>query len=79
MTSAQRALGRAAQAGAGGLAGPVGLGWVDGQHFDIDLTAPPGRQARLAELACGCTGRCRGECANNGRQDDRAETQERQG
>ncbi|GGX37757.1 hypothetical protein GCM10010353_61490 [Streptomyces chryseus] len=80
MTSSQRALGRSVQAAAGGLATAIGWGWVDGQHMVIDLAAPPGQQTRPAALACGCTGRCRGECPppedSEGTQTD---TQERQG
>ncbi|MFD3612400.1 hypothetical protein ACFWXA_30900 [Streptomyces atroolivaceus] len=78
-TSAYRALGKAAQAGAGGVVGMVGIGFVDGQQWTVDLAAPPGEQAQLAELPCGCFGTCTadheledpGECG--------ADTQERQG
>ncbi|MGW6458724.1 hypothetical protein ACWF94_22885 [Streptomyces sp. NPDC055078] len=56
-TSAQRALGRAAQAGTGVLAFPAGVGWVDGQQVEVDLSKPPGQQVRRV-LACGCGGEC---------------------
>jgi hypothetical protein len=62
MTSSQRALGRSVQAAAGGLTATIGFGWVDGRHFDVDLAAQPGQQARLKALPCGCLGHCRGEC-----------------
>ncbi|MDX2917286.1 hypothetical protein [Streptomyces sp. NE06-03C] len=48
MTSAQRALGRAAQATAGGL-GATGIAFIDGQTFDVDLTAPGGMRVELRE------------------------------
>ncbi|WP_228995199.1 hypothetical protein [Streptomyces sp. DH8] len=41
VTSAQRVLGRAAQAAAGGF-GSTGLAFIDGQTYDVDLTAPGG-------------------------------------
>ncbi|MGW6391235.1 hypothetical protein ACWFR1_12200 [Streptomyces sp. NPDC055103] len=74
-TSAQRALGRAAQASAGVLAFPAGIGWVNGQRYDIDLTAPPGQQARPI-LPCGCAVECGCDDESPGEQ---SETQERQG
>jgi ferric-dicitrate binding protein FerR (iron transport regulator) len=79
MTSTQRALGRAAQSTAGGLTAALGLGWVDGQHFQVDLSAPPGQQARLAALACGCTGRCRGDCPEADEGQEETDMHERQG
>lgn len=50
MTSAQRALGRAAQSGAGGL-GTNGVAFVDGQTYDVDLSAPPDRRVRRVDSA----------------------------
>jgi hypothetical protein len=47
-TATYRVLGKAAQAAAGGLVGSIGVGFVDGQQWDLDLTAPPGQQATLA-------------------------------
>ncbi|MFZ4266637.1 hypothetical protein [Streptomyces arboris] len=46
VTSAQRALGRAAQSTAGGL-GSVGIAFIDGQTYDVDLTAPGGVRMEL--------------------------------
>ncbi|MFF3096834.1 hypothetical protein [Streptomyces cyaneofuscatus] len=48
VTSAQRALGRAAQSAAGGL-GSAGIAFIDGQTYDVDLTAPDGVQMELRE------------------------------
>jgi hypothetical protein len=47
-TATYRVLGKAAQAAAGGLVGAIGVGFVDGKQWDIDLMAPPGQQAKLA-------------------------------
>lgn len=57
MTASQRVLGRAVQAAAGALAGPVGIGFIDGQHVEVDLSQPPGQKVRRV-LACGCVGEC---------------------
>ncbi|MFJ2205923.1 hypothetical protein [Streptomyces microflavus] len=46
MTSAQRALGRSAQASAAGF-GSTGIAWIDGKTYDIDLTAPGGARMQL--------------------------------
>ncbi|MFJ3545487.1 hypothetical protein ACIPQH_25365 [Streptomyces rubiginosohelvolus] len=48
MTSAQRALGRVAQSTAGGL-GATGIAFIDGQTYDVDLTAPGGMRVELRE------------------------------
>lgn len=47
MTSAQRALGRAAQP-AGGF-GSTGVAYIDGQVYDVDLAAPGGVRTELRE------------------------------
>jgi hypothetical protein len=47
-TAAQRVLGNAVRAGDGGLVGPLGVAFVDGHQYRVDLSAPPG--AQLAEL-----------------------------
>ncbi|MFH8577105.1 hypothetical protein [Streptomyces zaomyceticus] len=79
ITSTQRALGRSAQAAAGGLTSAVGWGWVDGQHLDVDLAAAPGQQARPSALPCGCVGRCRGDCPPVEDEGTETDTSERQG
>ncbi|MEW2066629.1 hypothetical protein [Streptomyces sp. NPDC007346] len=61
MTASQRALGRAATAQDGGLAGAVGVGWIDGRRVDIDLLAPPGRQVVPVPEPCEC--RCVCACS----------------
>lgn len=76
MTAAQRVLGRSVQAAAGGLVGPIGVGWVDGQRYEIDLVAPPGRQARPV-LPCGCVDAC--SCWDDDGPDVGTDMQERQG
>jgi hypothetical protein len=48
LTAAQRVLGNAVRAGDGGLVGPLGVAFVDGHQYRVDLSAPPG--AQLAEL-----------------------------
>ena len=53
MTSSQRALGRAVQASAGGL-GSSGIAFIDGQTYEVDLTAPPEEQARPVRPPCQC-------------------------
>jgi hypothetical protein len=58
MTASQRALGRAAQAGAGGLAGAIGSAWVDGQRYEVDLLAAAEERTRPV-LDCGCADTCR--------------------
>jgi hypothetical protein len=45
-TATYRALGKAAQSAAGGMAGAIGVGFVNGQQWEIDLSAPPGQQAK---------------------------------
>ncbi|GAA2948076.1 hypothetical protein ACFPN0_15345 [Kitasatospora cinereorecta] len=57
MTASQRVLGRSVQAAAGALTGPVGVGFIDGQQVEVDLSKPPGQQVRRV-LACGCVGEC---------------------
>ncbi|MEU6628480.1 hypothetical protein ABZ905_09310 [Streptomyces parvus] len=42
VTSAQRALGRAAQSGGG--FGAAGIAFIDGETYDVDLMAPGGVQ-----------------------------------
>lgn len=44
ITAAQRVLGRAAKADDGGLVGPVGVAFIGGTHYQVDLSAPPGAQ-----------------------------------
>lgn len=77
MTSAQRALGRAAVAGAAGL-GTSGVAFIDGQTYDVDLSAPPEEQLRRVEPPCRCedTGVC--PCEDSTGETDETDTQERQ-
>ncbi|MFC8723779.1 hypothetical protein [Streptomyces bacillaris] len=58
LLASQRALGRAAQAQGGGLAGPLGVGWINGRQVDIDLLAPPGRQVVPVAVPCVCVCTC---------------------
>lgn len=44
LTAAQRVLGRAASAGDGAVVGPVGVAFVGGHQYRVDLSAPPGAQ-----------------------------------
>ncbi|WNI20291.1 hypothetical protein [Actinacidiphila sp. ITFR-21] len=44
MTAVQRVLGRAARAGDGGLVGPIGVAFIGGKQYQVDLSAPPGAQ-----------------------------------
>ncbi|WP_086778042.1 hypothetical protein [Streptomyces griseus] len=57
ITSTQRALGRAAQSADG--FGAVGIAFIDGETFDVDLMAPGGAQItpRSAEPSPECDGR----------------------
>ncbi|WP_199570515.1 hypothetical protein [Streptomyces murinus] len=80
MVASQRALGRAAQAANGALVGPIGVAFIDGQQYDVDLSAPPDQQLRPVEPPCVCTCRCPCPCASTG-EHGRSGTkkQERQG
>lgn len=64
MVSAQRALGRAAQAGDGGLAGAVGIAFIDGAQYDVDLSAAPEDRLRLVEPPCKCACQCSCPCSS---------------
>lgn len=44
LTASQRVLGRAAKAGDGGLVGPLGVAFIGGHSYRVDLSAPPGTQ-----------------------------------
>lgn len=71
LLASQRALGRAAQTQDGGLAGPRGVGWINGRQVDIDLLAPPGRQ--VVPVAAPCVRTC--ACAEG----DQVPADDRQG
>ncbi|MFJ7586949.1 hypothetical protein ACIQZO_06055 [Streptomyces sp. NPDC097617] len=77
MTAAQRVVGRAVQASAGAMTGPVGVGFIDGRQVQIDLAAPPGEQVREV-LACGCVGACTCPAAEKISADGGTQTPERQ-
>ncbi|BBA98374.1 hypothetical protein RVR_4530 [Actinacidiphila reveromycinica] len=80
MVASQRALGRAAQAANGALVGPTGVAFIDGQQYDVDLSAPPDEQLRPVEPPCVCTCRCPCPCAEPGAHDGgRTKKQKRQG
>lgn len=44
MTAVHRVLGRAVKAGDGGLVGPLGVAFIGGHNYRVDLSAPPGTQ-----------------------------------
>ena len=48
MSSAQRAIGRAAASGSAGL-GTTGVAFIDGQTYEVDLSAPEEEQLRRFE------------------------------
>ncbi|MFD6936256.1 hypothetical protein ACFWAP_08905 [Streptomyces goshikiensis] len=77
MTAAQRVFGRAVQASAAAMVGPVGVGFIDGRQVEVDLSAPPGEQVREV-LACGCVAACTCPAAEEVPADGGTEEQERQ-
>lgn len=83
MTASQRALGRAATAGGGGLVGPHGVAFIDGQQYDVDLSAAPEDRLRRVEPPCRCTCQCSCPCSSSETDstgdNSGTETQERQG
>lgn len=61
LTAAQRVLGRAAHADDGGLVGPVGVAFVDGHQYQVDLSAPLGAQLSVLKPRRSAPGKSTGE------------------
>ena len=49
MVAAQKVLGRSAQAANGGLVGAIGVAFIGGQQYEVDLSAPPEGRLRPVE------------------------------